>query len=597
VSAPLLTVEALGVVVAGAGPARHLLQDVGFTLERGESVALVGPSGAGKSTLGHALLRLLPSGGRFTAGARVRLGDLELGDLDARALRGVRGRRVALVPQEPLLALDPTMRIGAQLVEGIVAHGLGDAASARARTIAALDRVGIPDARRAVDRFPHEFSGGMRQRALIAAALVLEPELLIADEPTTALDPTVQAQVLDLLEQLRAETGSALLLISHDLDVVGERCTRTLVLDGGRVVEEGATAELLRAPRSGAGQALAAARRRVRAGAAPVPTRTGAAPLLDATSVTVEYAARRLPGRSADSSWRAVSDVSLQLARGEAMGLIGESGCGKSSLARALLRLGPLTSGTVRFDGRDLATLDAEALRRLRRRLQLVPQDAGASLTPHLTAGALVREGLEVHGLATGADASRRAEALLEHLGLPSRAAATRADELSSGERQRVAIARALAVEPDLLVCDEPVASVDAVTRLALLDLLADLRREHGLALLVISHDLDAVRRLADTVAVMYLGRVVERGPVALLHGASRMPYTQALIAAEPTGDAADRARRLRIQGEVSPDTATARGCPFHGRCHHPAKDQACAAEPPALRALAPGHEVACWKA
>lgn len=598
----LLRVEGLGVSVGDADEELHLLQSVSFSIMRGESVGLVGRSGAGKSTLGHALLRLLPASAHFAPGTRVRLGAEDLATLDARAMRDIRGRRIALVPQEPLLALDPTMRIGAQLAEGIVAHRLTDTKSARLRVVEAFDRVGISDPRHAVDRFPHEFSGGMRQRALIAAALVLEPELIIADEPTTALDPTVQAQVLDLLEELRAETGSALLLISHDLDVIGERCTRTLVLDAGRIVEEGATAELLRAPQSGSAVALAAARR-VRGAARTNTThvsaarRESASPLVLASGIRVEYASRNALGRRPAAALRAVSDVTLQIPRGGALGVVGESGCGKSSLARALLRLGPLTAGSVAFDGGDIASLDREALRRFRRRAQFIPQDAGASLTPHLTAEQIVREGLEVHGFASGSEARRRSLELLEQLGLPPRAADAVPDALSSGERQRVAIARALAVEPELLVCDEPVASVDAVTRHALLELLRTLQRERGLALLVISHDLDAVRHLADAVLVMYAGRAVETGPISILSGGAQMPYTAALVAAEPTGDSTDRVQRPRLLGEATPEASTARGCPFYARCPHPAKDLTCETRPPALRPLASGHSVACWKA
>lgn len=311
----------------------------------------------------------------------------------------------------------------------------------------------------------------------------------------------------------------------------------------------------------------------------------------------MEYAPRRLFGGRPNASRRAVTDVTLEIPRGGALGVVGESGCGKTSLARALLRLGPLTAGAVSFDGANLASLNPEALRRLRRRAQYIPQDAGASLTPHRTAEQIVREGLEVHGLATGNEARRRSVELLERLGLPARAADAFPSALSSGERQRVAIARALAVEPELLVCDEPVASVDAITRQALLDLLGSLRRERDLTLLVISHDLDAVRQLADAVLVMYAGRTVETGPISILSGAARMPYTQALVAAEPSGDPIDRAQRPRLIGEATPEAAMAKGCPFYTRCAHPAKDHSCESELPALRSLGPAHAVACWKA
>lgn len=594
-NAPLLSVRALG-VETGAG--RAVLRDVSLDVAPGASLGIVGSSGAGKSTFAAALLRLLPSDLALVEGSSIRFEGTELATLPPGAMRAVRGRRIALVPQEPLLALDPAMRIGRQLAEAVVAHALDDGAGATGRAEAMLARVGLTDPRNAMHRFPHELSGGMRQRVLIAAALVLEPALLVADEPTTALDPTLQAQVLDLIDELRAATGTALVLISHDLAVVGERCADVVVLDGGRVAEAGRTRTILEHPASDAARRLATARLERRTARA---TRTAVAmddaPLLDVQHVSVRYEGRHaLPG----ARWpavEAVREVSLCVARGEAVGVVGESGCGKTSLARAILRLGPLAGGRIILGGVDVAALPAAALRQLRRRMQYIPQDAGASLTPHRTAAQLVAEGLEVHGIATGSDADRRARALLERLALPARVADARPTQLSTGERQRVAIARALGPGPELLICDEPVASVDAVTRAGLLDLLDDLRREQRLALLLISHDLDAVRRIASRLVVMYLGRVVESGTTSLLADEARMPYLQALLAAEPTGDPAARAARPHLRGDLPAAGPPPAGCPFHPRCPHPARDAQCTASPPALRTVASGHEVACWKA
>lgn len=604
-TAPVLRVRDLGVTVGTGDRTQHLLDGVSFALERGSSVGLVGSSGAGKSTLGLALMRLLPEGALISARAEVWLGDEDLLLLRAEAMRERRGRRIAMVFQEPLQALNPSMPVGDQLSEALIVHGMAQGAEADERAIAMLDRVGIANARRASRSFPHEFSGGMRQRLLIASALLLGPDVLIADEPTTALDATVQAQILDLLDTLRAETGAALLFISHDLDVVGERCDRLLVLDEGHVVEEGPASEVIATPRAPATRWLAAARHLLATttadattvpqaaprGARPVPP-----PLLAVRGVGVQYAARRRLLGGVPEVVRAVEDVSLTIQPGEALGLVGESGCGKTSLAHAILRLVPVSAGTVHFGGHDLLALGRGPLRRMRRRLQLVPQDAGASLTPHLTIEALVVEGLEVHGLARGRAARDRARELLNEMDLPDRAAEALPRELSAGERQRAAIARALATDPDLLICDEPVASVDAPTRALLLDMLDRLRRERGLALLFISHDLAAVSRLTSRVAVMYLGRIVESARTADALRSPRMPYTQALISAVPTGDPDTRRHRIVLVGELPSPVSPPSGCPFHPRCPHPAKDEQCRRARPPLEEAAPGHVAACWK-
>ncbi|MBK7907605.1 MAG: ABC transporter ATP-binding protein [Gemmatimonadetes bacterium] len=521
----LLEVRGLGVRVAerrGARGAGHtLLHDVAFDVAAGSSVGVVGASGAGKSTLALALLRLLPAPLRLDDGARIALAGRDLASLDAEALRAVRGRGISLISQEPLAALNPSMPAAAQLAEALEVHGLASIAEAAARAATMLDRVGI--GRAAARRFPHELSGGMRQRLMIAMALIVAPQLVVADEPTTALDPVRQREMLDLLDTLRRESGTALLLISHDLDLVGERCARTLVLDAGRVVEDGRTADVL-------------ARRRPIARAPLRPREASPTePLLDVRGLSVTYPAR---GRGPDAlvEVTAVKDISFTLRRGESVGIIGESGCGKTSLAHAILRLGPSRATAMRFDGDDLARLEGEALRRIRKSLQFVPQDAGASLTAHLTCEALVSEGMLVHGLCDATDARRRARDLLAQLDLPDSVASARPGELSSGQRQRVALARALGPEPRLLILDEPVSAVDPLTRERLLERLTDLRAQRGLALLFISHDIPSVARIADRVLVMHDGQVAEEGEASVVLGSPSSAAARRLLAAVPGG-------------------------------------------------------------
>lgn len=587
-TAPVLAVRNLS-VVSGK---REVLTDVTFSLGAGESLGIIGSSGAGKSTLANAVLGVLPPG-LARSGGSIRVANTTLDPGSDAEWRRVRGRHIGMIYQEPLLALDPVMRIGAQLAEAMAAHGLATGAEARRQIEQLLEQLGFPDPQGLPDRYPHELSGGMRQRALIAAAVLLEPAVLVADEPTTSLDVTVQAQVLDLLDDIRAARGMAVVLVSHDLDVVAERCARVLVLDGGRIVEEGAPSDLLHGARTAAGRTLAAAhrdRRVIAAVAAPESSRA----LLEVQGVSVSHSTRGAP----QSPVRAVREVSFNVAHGEAVGIVGESGSGKSSLARAVLRLGTVSGGSVRIAGQDITAWRDATLRPLRKQLQYIPQDAGASLTPHVRVRDLVREGMEIHGIATGTAAHARVNALLADVGLPDNLAEAFPDEISAGERQRVAIARALAVEPALLVCDEPVASTDAARRGELLSLLDTQRRERGLALLLISHDLDAVRRVAARTLVMYAGRIVEDGPTAVVAREPAMPYTQLLLRAEPTGNPARRVRTGRepsALAEAASPTANA-GCPFTPRCTHPGKDAQCSTSLPLLRPIGDGHLVACHK-
>jgi peptide/nickel transport system ATP-binding protein len=587
-----LAVRALSVHTTEATP-RVIVGDLSFTVPAGSSVGIVGRSGSGKTSVGNAILGLLPRGLALDAATRITLGADDITTMSAEQLRQTRGRRVAMVFQEPLTALDPAMRIGRQLTAALEAHDVARGDDAMQRAVAMLDRVGITNAKQSARRFAHELSGGQRQRVLLALALLLEPQVIIADEPTTALDVTLQAQLLDLLDDLRRDTGTSLLLISHDLAVVGERCDRALVLEEGRLVDDGPAERIVSERLAKASGAAAVARAKYARTSDVAPRDPPDVPIASCTNLVVQYEVPRLLFERSAPPVRAVAGVSLAIARGECVGLVGESGCGKTSLARALLGLEKAASGHVTVLGRTLDPSDRTLMRALRRRLQVVPQDAGASLTPQRTVRSLLVEALETHAHSRGKAAARAADALLVEVGLDPALGSRRPTALSSGERQRVAIARALAPQPDLLVCDEPVANVDAAAREPLLALLDHLRESRGMALLLISHDLGVVRRLATRVAVMYAGRFVETGSAAQVLDAPAMPYTQILHAAVPTG--MRRQRKLRAALDLIPD----HGCPLYPRCSHPLKDEGCLSEHPELRPVAPdspGHLVACLK-
>lgn len=465
-----------------------LIEGVSFEAMRGEAIGIVGESGAGKSTLALALMGLLSPALERASTSALWLGETALHDLTARDWRPVRGRRIAMVFQEPLVALGPAMRVGAQVIEAGTVHGLSPEEAER-RTLALFAQLELPDPVQLATRYPHELSGGMRQRVLLAMAMLHRPEVVIADEATTALDPALRRTVLDTVDALRREHGTTVLLISHDHALMASRCDRMWTMAAGRMTTTQPTPPAPPTVRP------------------PVARDEGTrTPILTVRDLVVDYTAASIV-RDANASTRAVDGLSLMIDRGEIVGLIGPSGSGKTSVARAILRLTPVTRGTVHLETTDLLALEGSALRRMRRRLQWIPQDAGAALTPHLRVEALVAEGLEVHELARGGEARRQARALLDEVGLPARAATVRPAELSTGERQRVAIARALATRPDLLLCDEPVANLDPTRRAQILDLLAELQRARGLSILLISHDEAVNERLASRVISMYLGR------------------------------------------------------------------------------------------
>jgi peptide/nickel transport system ATP-binding protein len=530
-NAPRLVVEGLSVELAG----QRLLSDVTLELDASQTLGLVGASGSGKSLTALAIAGLLPEGARVSGSVRID-GEELIGLPESRLCR-IRGARIGLVTQEPATALNPLMTIGEQVAETILQHRDVSRGEALRMARAILDEVGLPASRFALDRYPHELSGGQRQRVAIAIAVALRPALLIADEPTTALDVTVQAQVLELLKRLSRSHGISLLFVSHDLAVVGQVADRIAVMDEGRVVERsgpGATALVaLREPASM--RLLEAARHQ------PMPRTSpplcDSEPLLKAQRLHYEHApfASSSYGTSRGETVRAVDGVDIELHRGERLAIVGESGSGKTTLLRLLLGLQVPTTGQVLLAGQPLAQLRGKAMRAARRRIQAVFQDPYDSFNPHWKVGRIVAEPLALLEPAVSSqEQRRRVEAALARVGLPADAAQRYPHAFSGGQRQRIAIARALIVEPDIVVLDEAVSALDIFTRNQVLDLLAELSRSIGIAWLFVSHDLAMVRGVSDRVAVMQAGRIVETGDTASIFSEPRHPYTQALLAAVP---------------------------------------------------------------
>ena len=648
------------------------VQDVSFDVRAGETLALVGESGSGKSVTALSLMRLVRPPGRVVSGS-VRFGGRDLLGLSEKEMRAVRGGGVSMVFQDPMSSLNPVMRIRTQLEETMLAHGKFTGTAARERAVELMRRVGIPDPEARLADYPHAFSGGMRQRVMIAMALANQPDVIIADEPTTALDVTIQAQILELLGELNRDLGTAIVLITHNLGVVARSCQRVAVMYGGRVVEQAPADELFAQPRHPYTRALLAATPHLAAArdvplvpidgrppdlVAPIPgcayaARCDAAqercqreqppefsdggarawecwvagedgqlppaplpdvgerpnrdqrsdvPLLSVEDLVKTFPVKRRAGRlrRTTTEVRAVDGVDLTIAPGETVGLVGESGCGKSTVARALLGIHPPTSGRITFDGQDASELSGEELRRFRSQVQLVFQDPMSSLNPRLTIGDAVREPLVVRGLAQGSAADRRVAELLELVGLDPEVATRYPHEFSGGQRQRIVIARALAVEPRLLVCDEAVSALDVSLQAQIVNLLQRLQRDLGLAYLFIGHDLATVRHISDRILVMYLGQVVESGPSELLTSRPQHPYTASLLSAVPEPDPVREAQRERIvlSGDVPSPIDPPPACRFHTRCpigpRAHAERTVCATEAPTLREVAPGQFAAC---
>ena len=658
----LLEVEGLRTLI-GRGPgAVRAVDGVSFRIRRGEAYALVGESGCGKSMTALSILGLVPRPAARIVEGSVRLDGTDLLRLPERELRAVRGRRIGMVFQEPQTALNPVLSVETQIGEALTRHlGLRGRAR-RERVLALLREVGIPDPERRLREYPHQLSGGMKQRVVIAMAIACDPELVIADEPTTALDVTLQAQVLELLRRERERRGMALLLITHDLGVVAENADRVAVMYAGEIVEEAPRGRFFREPRhpytQGLFEALPDRRKRARplaavpgtvpslaapppgcrfaprcaladarcrsetpgwtelgeghrvrchavaegraaAPAAPPPPcrampAAAGAPLLEVRGLAVHFPVRKGVLRRTVAHVRAVDGLSFALAAGRTLALVGESGCGKTTAGKAVLQLLRPTAGSVRFDGTELTRLRGRALRRRRRDMQIVFQDPYASMNPRMLVGDIVAEGIVAQRLAaTRAERERRVAALLEQVGLPADAARRYPHEFSGGQRQRICIARALAVEPRLVVCDEPTSALDVSVQAQILNLLRGLQDRLGLAYLFISHDLAVVSYLAHEIAVMYLGRIVEHGPVDAVLDRPLHPYTEALLAAAPTVDAATGRRTVRLAGEPPSPVRPPPGCHFHARCPH-AMPRCREAYPPETEP-APGHRVRCF--
>lgn len=626
---------------------------VSLDLHRGETLGIVGETGSGKSMTGLAVMGMLPSGGRVTDGS-IKLGGTELVGLAARQYRGLRGNEVAMVFQDSLTSLNPTRRIGDQVAEPVRLHRGLSRRAARERVAEVLAMVGLPRPRERMEDHPHQLSGGQRQRVMIAMALACEPKVVIADEPTTALDVTIQAEILDLLDDLRSRLGMAMVLITHDMGVIARHADRVGVMYAGRLAETGPTGALFDRTRHRYTQALlasipsldhdrgeelysiggappdlgvplpgcgfaprcAAATDRCRTEQPPLTTegahafacwhpasgpveRTPVRLAEPPTSPAVKDSRPRLQVvdlhreyRAASSGWfggrrtvKAVSGVSFEVAAGETLGLVGESGCGKSTLGRMLVALDSPTSGDVVFEG---TAVSGGRLGDRRSRLQMMFQDSSAALDPRMRIGAILREPFAIHGIGSRADRTARARDLLADVGLPAAVLERFPHELSGGQRQRVGLARALALDPEVLVADEPVSALDVSIRSQVLNLMRRIQRERGLSSVVISHDLAVVRYLADRVGVMYLGKLVEIGSAEEVYAAPRHPYTAGLLAAVPgVGE-----RRTRIHGELPSPIDPPSGCRFRTRC--PLATEKCAELEPSLEPVTATHQVAC---
>ncbi|MER5385263.1 ABC transporter ATP-binding protein [Streptomyces sp. NPDC002688] len=547
-SSPASLVEVSDLVVDFGG--LRAVDGLSFRLEKGAALGLVGESGSGKSTVASALLALHRGTGARVGGT-VRVAGVDVQEASDDELRRLRGGKAAMVFQDPLSSLDPYYAVGDQIAEVYRVHTKASRRAARARAVRVLDRVGIPDAARRSRSRPHEFSGGMRQRALIAMALACEPELLIADEPTTALDVTVQAQILDLLHTLRQETGTGLLLVTHDVGVAAESVDEILVMRHGRAVEHGRVDAVLGAPREPYTRELLGAVPRVdtpraagRGGSAHAAEGAGPVEGLPSDDVVLEAVGLRREFGRGKQRFAAVDDVSLAVRRGETLGIVGESGSGKTTLGRMLVGLLEPTTGVVRHEGREQSGV--------RPSVQMVFQDPVSSLNPRRSVGESIADPLRARGERDEKRVRGRVRELLERVGLEGGHYDRYPHEFSGGQRQRVGIARALAAEPRAIVCDEPVSALDVTTQAQVVALLGELQRELGLALVFVAHDLAVVRQVSDRVAVMRRGRLVEHGPADEVYENPRDPYTRQLLAAVPALDPAVAARRRAEREELS---------------------------------------------
>ncbi len=682
---PVLEVEGLRTEFRLKNANVVAVDDVSFHVDGGECVGVVGESGCGKTTIGLSIMKLLPNVGHVVGGS-IKLLGRDLAPLGEKEMCKVRGNEVGMVFQDPLTSLNPTMNIGDQIAESVRLHQGASKKEGRSRALEVLKMVEMPNPSGRLDAYAHELSGGLRQRVMIAMALVCTPKLLIADEPTTALDVTIQAQILDLLDRLRQDLGMSVILITHDMGVIAERADRVLVMYAGRIDEGAPTTELFTRMRHPYSEALLASvakldqdpsvrlvsisglppdlsqpidhcRFAARCRYAQPDCRESEPELLQAENSEQDHVARcfhqvgvdpltianrpEAVAKAADlnvkvdevalarqqvradsldrapvlvevdhvvkefavtsgalvqrklGSVKAVSDVSLTIRTGETFGLVGESGCGKTTIGRMVVALESPTSGALRFEGEDIVGLSGEALRRRRRDMQMMFQDPYASLDPRMRVGSILREPLAVQRIGTRDEQRRHVMRMLDEVGLPARSAELYPHEFSGGQRQRIGLARALALEPKLIVADEPVSALDVSIQAQILNLLKELQERHGLTYLFISHDLAIVKYMADRIGVMYLGKLVEIGPARDIYAQTAHPYTKALIDTIPVADPTQREQRGRhIHGELPSPLDPPSGCRFRTRC--PFAQEVCAEEEPPLRPFGEGHLAAC---
>ncbi|GGI19269.1 ABC transporter ATP-binding protein [Bradyrhizobium guangdongense] len=579
-----------------------VVRNVSFDIAPRETVAIVGESGSGKSVTALSIMRLIPREiGRVEG--RVMLAGRDLLALPEPSMKDIRGNDVAMIFQEPMTSLNPVLTIGFQIAEALIQHRGLSRAAAEAETIRLLDRVRIPAAKSRFHEHPHRFSGGMRQRVMIAMALACKPKLLIADEPTTALDVTIQAQILELLKELQQEEGMAILFITHDMGVVAEIADRTVVMYGGQAVETDATARIFAAPSHPYTRALLSAVPRLGSmegrarpmrfpivdkvtgtsdepAETPDTVSTAERPLLEVSNLTTRFPIRSGLFGKVSGRVHAVENVSFTLRAGETLALVGESGCGKSTTGRSILKLTEPDSGTVLIDGQDVLAMNGRALRDFRKHMQIVFQDPFASLNPRMSVGTAIAAPLLANGLATASQARDKVANLLVRVGLAADMAARFPHEFSGGQRQRICIARALALGPKLIVADEAVSALDVSVKAQVVNLMLDLQASMGLAYLFISHDIAVVERMSHRVAVMYLGEIVEIGPRAALFGNPQHPYTKKLMEAVPVPDPARRGtRRKAANDEIR--------SPVRATDYQPPVRQ--------YREVSPGHVVQVW--
>jgi oligopeptide/dipeptide ABC transporter ATP-binding protein len=606
---PLLAVDNLSVEFRSGHRWEPAVRDVSFSVAPGETLCIVGESGSGKSVSTLSVMGLLPERTARRSSGTIQFDGRALENLTDAEMTAIRGRDIGMIFQEPMTSLNPAMRIGTQLAEVVRRHAGASRSEGRRQALEMLQRVRIPDAVNRLDAYPHELSGGMRQRVMIAMALMSRPKLLIADEPTTALDVTIQAQVLALMAELKREFGTSLILITHNLGVVAEMADRVAVFRSGQKVEEAPVADIFERPQHPYTRALLAATPRIGEGSwrdgrvlqtidgTSVPLATSLAPnprmALRATDLVKRFAqASGWLGR-AGKPIRAVDGISLELQRGQTLAIVGESGCGKSTLARMLMLTINPTDGEIEIDGQSIATLSGEARRQVRRRIQMVFQDPFASLHPQMTARQIVAEPL----INLSEDDSRTIDAkvtrLFDLVGLKSSMLDRHPFEFSGGQRQRIAIARAIVLNPTVVVADEPVSALDVSVQAQILNLMASIQGELGLSYIFISHDLSVVEYIADTVAVMYLGRIVERAPRAELYRTPLHPYTAMLFQSVPSLDPGQRrfSHRVAVNELPSPSNIPT-GCRFRTRCRF--ATELCATSDPALTARNGDHYVAC---